>query len=91
MAGFLACCFAALPAFRVHLVRVHDRSGSLPVVMLMHAKLSASTVILQPVAPGRPQVVWKIALAAALRLVVAVVLSLPRGKRFPYGGRDART
>jgi membrane protease YdiL (CAAX protease family) len=38
--------FAWLPAYRVVLVAAHDRTQSLPVVILMHASLSASTVVL---------------------------------------------
>lgn len=37
-----------LPAFRVLMVWVYDRTGSLPVAMLMHATLSASMLILGP-------------------------------------------
>lgn len=54
MAGFLAFYLRALPAYRVLMVWVYDRTGSLPVVMLMHASLSASTLILQPLATGIP-------------------------------------
>jgi CAAX protease family protein len=38
--------FGWLPAYRVLLVATHDRTVSLPVVMLMHASLSASRAIL---------------------------------------------
>jgi uncharacterized protein len=51
MAGFLAFYFVALPAYRVLLVWFHDHTASLLLVMLMHAVLSASTVILAPLAP----------------------------------------
>jgi hypothetical protein len=45
--GFLlAQLLAWLPAYRILLVATHDRTHSLPVVMLMHASLSASTLIL---------------------------------------------
>src|SRR5829696_6051180 len=39
-----------LPALRVLMVWVYDRTGSLLVAMLMHASLTASTLILQPLA-----------------------------------------
>ena len=37
-----------LPAFRVLMVWVYDRTGSLPVAMLMHASLTAATLTLEP-------------------------------------------
>ena len=44
-----------LPAYRVLMVWVYDRTGSLLVAMLMHASLTASTLILQPAGEqGRP-------------------------------------
>jgi membrane protease YdiL (CAAX protease family) len=45
-AFLLAQLFAWLPAYRILLVAAYDRTASLPVAMLMHASLSASTVIL---------------------------------------------
>jgi membrane protease YdiL (CAAX protease family) len=40
--------FSWLPPFRVLLVWVHDRTQSLPVVMLMHAAVSFVTVTVRP-------------------------------------------
>ena len=42
----------ALPAYRVLMVWVYDRTASLLVAMLMHASLSASMLILQPPLQG---------------------------------------
>jgi membrane protease YdiL (CAAX protease family) len=59
----------ALPAYRVLMVSVYDRTGSLLVAMLMHASLSASTLILQPVSTGVPvltAVLWAVVGAVAL-------------------------
>ena len=39
---------ASLPAYRVLMVWLHDRTKSLPLAMLMHASFSASMLILQP-------------------------------------------
>ena len=63
-----------LPAYRVLMVWVYDRTGSLLVVMLMHASLTASTVfILMPVATGVHLLIYYLVLAAALWVVVAAV------------------
>jgi hypothetical protein len=42
----LAKLFSWPPAARVLLVWVHDRTGSLPMTMLMHASVSATSVVL---------------------------------------------
>jgi hypothetical protein len=64
-----------LTAYRVLMVWVYDRTGSLLVAMLMHASLIASTVvILMPLAiSGVPFLTWTLVLAAALWVVVAAV------------------
>jgi hypothetical protein len=41
-----------LPAYRVLMVRIYDRTGSLLVAMLMRLSLTASNVILVPLAIG---------------------------------------
>jgi membrane protease YdiL (CAAX protease family) len=73
VAGILFFYLGALPAYRVLIVRVYDETGSLLVAMLMHASLSASTLILQPLATGVPVMVWNLAIAAVLWIVVAAV------------------
>lgn len=80
VAGFLAFYVGALPAYRVLMVWVYDRTGSLPVAMLMHASLSASTLILQPVATGVPYLIWNLVLAVALWVVVAAVARASGGQ-----------
>jgi membrane protease YdiL (CAAX protease family) len=70
--GVLAFYLAGLTAWRVLLIRLYDRTGSLLLVMLMHASLSASTLILQPTVIGPPFAVWNLALAALLWAVVGV-------------------
>lgn len=71
--GVLAFYLGALPAWRVLLVWLHDRTGSLLLVMLMHASLSASMLILQPTVTGRPFAAWNLAFAALLWAVVGAV------------------
>lgn len=80
VAGFLAFYLGALPAYRLLMVWVYDRTLSLPVTMLMHASLSASTLILQPTATGIPYLTWNLVLAVALWSVVAAVAVLHRGQ-----------
>lgn len=64
-----------LPAYRVLMVWVYDRTGSLIVAMLMHASLTGSVLfILMPLAiSGVPLLTWYLVLAAALWVVVAAV------------------
>jgi membrane protease YdiL (CAAX protease family) len=89
VAAFLVFYIAALPAYRVLMVWVYDRTQSLLVAMLMHASLSASTLILQPVATGAPALIWNLILAVALWVVVAAVgvanrAQLSRGSLQPH-------
>ena len=64
-----------LPAFRVLMVWVYDRTGSLLVAILMHASLTASTLILQPLAvSGVALLAVTLAYAAATWVVVAAVV-----------------
>jgi membrane protease YdiL (CAAX protease family) len=67
--------FAWLPAFRVLMVWVYDRSGeSLLLAMLMHASLSAGMLILQPLAiAGVSLLTYILVFGAALWVVVGVV------------------
>jgi membrane protease YdiL (CAAX protease family) len=63
---------ASLPAYRVLMVWVYDRTESLLVTMLMHASFSASMLILQPPAMALvPGLAWNFVLAAATCVVVA--------------------
>jgi membrane protease YdiL (CAAX protease family) len=64
----------ALPAFRVLMVWVYDRTESLLVAMLMHVSVTSSLIILRPpAASGVSLLTYDLALAAALWGVVAVV------------------
>lgn len=76
--SFVVFYIAALPAYRILLVWVYDRTGSLLVAMLMHAVLSASTIILQPSSPGMHQLTWNLVLAAALMMIAISVAATCR-------------
>jgi uncharacterized protein len=71
--GILFFYLGALPAYRVLMVWVYDRTASLLVAMLMHASLSASTLILQPPLTGARFVTWNLTLTAILWVIVAAV------------------
>jgi hypothetical protein len=73
--------FSFLPAYRVLMVWVYDRTGSLLVAVLMHAPLAASQMILIPPAISGVQVVtYDLVFAAALWVVVAVVAVVNAGQ-----------
>lgn len=75
----------SLTAYRVLMMRVYDRTGSLLVAMLMHASLSASRGILNPVGLALvPGLIYDLIFAAALWVVAAAVQrqqTLPRQVR----------
>jgi CAAX protease family protein len=77
------CLFYAgvLPAYRVLMVWVYDRTGSLLVVMLMHASLTASTLfILSPAARGVSLMIYYVILTAVMWVVVAAVALANHGQ-----------
>lgn len=64
----------SLTAYRVLLVHVYDRTKSLPIVMLMHASLSASRMILNPAGLElMPALIYELILAITLWTMVAVM------------------
>jgi uncharacterized protein len=72
--------FAWLPAFRVLLVWVHERTGSLLMAMLMHASLSSSMLVLQPAGmAGTSLLIYVVAFGAALWVVVGAVALVEGG------------
>jgi membrane protease YdiL (CAAX protease family) len=78
LAGFLPAVLfyvGSLPAYRVLMVWVYDRTGgSMLVAMLMHASFSASMLIQQPLGLALvPGLAWNLVLAAALWVVVGGV------------------
>ncbi len=71
-----------LPAYRVLMVWVHDRTGSLLIAALMHASLTAGTVfILSPEARGVSLLIYYIILTIVMWAVVALVM-VTNGERF---------
>lgn len=73
--------FTFLPAYRVLMVWVYDRTGSLLVAMVMHVSLTASTLILQPLdVAGMRTLTYDLVLAAVLWLFVAA-LAMANGRR----------
>lgn len=66
--------FTQLPAFRVLMVLVYERTGSLLAAMIMHAGLTASALILTPSSTaGIHTVIQNLALTGLLWIVVAVL------------------
>jgi len=74
-----AMTLSFLVPFRVLMVWVYDRTGSLLVAMLMHASLTASVRIFDPVPiSGWSIVLYNLVLGAALWVVVAAIsIALP--------------
>jgi membrane protease YdiL (CAAX protease family) len=72
--------FSVLPAYRVLMVWVYDRTDSLLLAMLMHASLTASSLIFSPETTGLTLVMFNLALAAALWIVVAAVAMANNGR-----------
>ena len=71
--------FSFLPAYRVLMVWLYDRTASLLVAMLMHASLTASMLILGPLAiSGGTLLTYELVFAAALWVVVAAVVVADR-------------
>jgi len=73
LAIVLVRLFTWLPGYRVLMVWVYDRTGSLLVAMLMHASLSASMFILAPLVTGVAIVTSVLVWAAVLWVVVGAV------------------
>jgi membrane protease YdiL (CAAX protease family) len=69
---------AGLPAFRVLMVLVYDRTESVFLVMLMHVSLTATTLILTPQTTGIRLLVYGLAFAMSVWLVIAGVFASRR-------------
>jgi len=82
--GFLylvVLLFSFLPAYRVLMMWVYDRTGSLLIIMLMHAPLAAGQLILVPTAISRAQfVIYDLVFTALLWGIVAVVIVVNRSR-----------
>ena len=80
-----AMTLSFLPPFRVLMVWVYDKTGSLLLAMLMHARLTASVRIFDPVPiSGVPIVLYNLTLGIALwGIVAAVAMTPPQGSAIP--------
>ena len=74
----LARLFSWLPAYRILMVWVYDRTESLLVVILMHMSLVATLTTIDPVLTGTNLVIFIVARAAILWAIVAAVAVLSR-------------
>jgi membrane protease YdiL (CAAX protease family) len=70
-----------LPAFRVLMVWVYERTESLLVGMLMHVSLTASLIILRPAVTGMALVVYELAWAGSLWAIMATIAVLGLRRR----------
>jgi membrane protease YdiL (CAAX protease family) len=81
--GILYLCvllFSYLPAFRVLMVWVYNRTGSLLVVMLMHASLTASILIFPPQITPVKVITYDLVFGALLWILVCLVAITNGGK-----------
>jgi membrane protease YdiL (CAAX protease family) len=77
----LALMLGPLLAFRVLMVWVYDRTGSLLVAMLMHFSYTACMIIFEPLAiAGVPLLIYDLVSAAAVWVVVAAVAAANGGR-----------
>jgi membrane protease YdiL (CAAX protease family) len=82
---FLVQLFAWLPAYRILMVWVYDRTQSLLLAMLMHASLTASMILFQPITiSGLPLLTYLLLFAAVLWVLAAlVIVTSGRNERQP--------
>jgi CAAX protease family protein len=81
-----------LTAFRVLMVWVYDRTGSLFVAMLMHVSITASLLMLTPLGiTGTNLLAFSFALAAAMWIAVAVVVRPERADLQQRGDAAVRS
>jgi membrane protease YdiL (CAAX protease family) len=80
LAILLVRLFSWLPAYRILMVWVHDRTESLLVVMLMHVSLVAAMIFFDPPLTGWGLLTYLLARAAVLWVIVAAVTVVNRGQ-----------
>ena len=80
LAILLVRLFSWLPAYRILMVWVYDRTESLLVVMLMHVSLVAATIFFDPPLTGWVLLTYLLARAALLWVIVATVTVASRGQ-----------
>jgi membrane protease YdiL (CAAX protease family) len=86
----LLSAIVGLTGYRILMVWVYDRTGSLLLAILMHMGLTASTLILQPIVLGAPLVTVGLVLAAAPWVIVAAVALVGQWSRRDRIGPDMR-
>jgi len=89
LASYLLDPFLFLVAYRVLMVWVYDRTGSLLVAILMHTSLTASSLILGPGVAGAPLVTFDLVWAAALWAAIGA-LALAQGGHLSRGAPRRR-
>ena len=81
LAILLARLFAWLPPFRILMVWVYDRTESLLVIILMHASLVATTLIVVPMTlAGNQLLTWLLLWGAVLWIVIGVIAAFNGGR-----------
>jgi membrane protease YdiL (CAAX protease family) len=88
--ALVAGLFSSLLVFRVAMVWVYDRTQSLLLAMLMHASLTACSIILDPVTAGVRLLAYTLGLAAVFWAFVAAV-AIANGGRLTRAEPTLRT
>ena len=88
-ASIVAVLIGYLPAFRVLMVWVYERTGSVFIAMLMHVSLTTSVIALTPTLAGVPLLLCSYAIAATMWIVVAAIAILNRRRASPRPLRQA--
>jgi membrane protease YdiL (CAAX protease family) len=71
-AFMLVALFSFLPPYRILMVRVYERTHSLLLAAVMHASLTASMILFGPLVAGGAAVLYDVAFASTLWLLVAL-------------------
>jgi membrane protease YdiL (CAAX protease family) len=69
----LVALFSFLPPYRILMVWVYQKTGSLLVAVLMHASLTSSMLIMAPAVTGIDSVLYNLAFAGLLWCLVSIV------------------
>lgn len=93
--GSIGLLIGQLPAFRILMVWVYDRTGSLLLAVLLHLSLTAGSMMFEPLSiSGVPLLLYGL-VTAAVMWAVAVTVTLMSGrhrleKPSAKGGKDSR-
>ena len=87
----LVALFTFLPPYRVLMVRLYKRTESLLLGILMHASLTASMIIFGPAINGVASVVYNLAFATTLWMLLGLTLAFDRMRsQRPASFNDSR-